>query len=62
MSSKKNEKKEKETNQQEHNIEFNRPKSNNVASGDVRLNELIAQSHLSAIIKPKSGGYPASNG
>lgn len=62
MSSKKKEKKEEQTQSTEHNIQFNRPKSNDVASGDVRLNELIAQSHLSGIIKPKSGGYPASNG
>ena len=54
MNSKNKEKKEeKQNNSAEFVVNFNRPKNKEVGGGDVRLNELVAQSHLSAIIKPK---------
>jgi len=53
MSSKKEEKK-KEPNKTEHTIKFDRPKSNEIGSNDARLDALIAQSHLSGIIRPKN--------
>ena len=48
------EKKEQNRSSTEHIVEFNRPKNNEIGSNDARLNELVAQSHLSVIIKLKS--------
>jgi hypothetical protein len=52
--------KKKNETEREHRINFNYPKDNRVESNDPRLNELIAQSHLSVILKANNGGYPAS--
>ncbi len=59
MSGKK-ESEKKENKKREHRVEFDRPQNNEIGSNDARLEALIAQSHLSGIIRTKNGGYPAS--